>query len=77
MVLRECPFCGSTASIRQLKSNNGVAVLVKCKSCGAQTKRRRVKDYLRKDELEKHPAVLDVVRLWNSGLAKFNEQRIR
>ena len=77
MYLRECPFCGDIAEIRQAKNNSGVSVFVKCKTCGAQTKRKRVKDYMKKDELKDHPAVQDVVRLWNSGTAKISEYRVR
>lgn len=77
MYLRECPFCGDIAEIRQAKSSSGVSVFVKCKTCGAQTKRKRVKDYMKKDEMNDHPAVKDVVRLWNSGIARISEYRVR
>ena len=69
-MIRACPFCGAEAKVCRSRKKNDLQVYVRCNSCGAQTKRRRAKEIRDADDFMNQPAVEDIVRLWNSGIAK-------
>ena len=69
-MIRACPFCGAEAKVCRSRKKNDLQVYVRCNSCGAQTKRRRAKEIRDADDLMNQSAVGDIVRLWNSGIAK-------